>query len=244
MKQTFAIIALISILFTSCTFTEEITFDKNFKGTYNLGVDMSKLMSLKGDHKQDSIPSKKIDSVINFRDILEQKKDSISKLSDEEKEKIEALKDLRMEMHIDEAANKMAMNFLLDFESLEDLKGINKKLSQANDLNSKKSKPNKNFTPNSEVEYSFKGNTFKRVSIAKELTPELKEKNDTFLTQSAAILEGSTYKIIYHFPKKIKSVSVENAQISEDKKTVTIISNLGAIFKDPKSLDFEVKLKN
>jgi len=244
MKQTLVLISFISIILSSCTFTEEITFDKDFKGTYSLGIDMSKLLELNGDTKQDSIPPKKTDTVIRFKDILEEYKDSISELSDEEREMIESLKDLRMEMHVDESAKKMVMNFLIDFNKIEELKDINKKISRANEISGKKNTAFKNYSPTSEVEYELIGNTFKRITTVKELTAELKEKNETFLTQSAAMLDSLPYQIIYHFPKKIKSVSFENAQISEDKKTVTITSTLGVITKNPKSLDFEVKLKN
>jgi hypothetical protein len=48
------------------------------------------------------------------------------------------------------------------------------------------------------------------------------------------------YKIIYHFPGKIKNVSYKDAMLGTDGKTLIIQTTLDKIDKNPKLLEFDV----
>jgi hypothetical protein len=56
-----------------------------------------------------------------------------------------------------------------------------------------------------------------------------------------SMLKDMTYKIIFRFPKKVSNFSNKEAKLSDDKKTVTLESNLLDIMDKKKSLSNEVK---
>ena len=233
-----------SIVLVSCMFTEEVYLKNDGSGTYAFKMDMSEMMqSMKGMSSKDSLKEAKVlDTIIYFKDILKEKKDSISKLKPEEREVLETLEDFTMRMQVNEEKGKMLMNFGLDFKSIDDLKNMSEKIAKAQSLgDNKKSKNSMPF--NNDTEYSFDGKTFKRSVNLKNLSEEKASEFEKMMGQSNAFMEGSTYKIIYHFEKQIKSVSIKDAKLSDDKKTLTIEMPMDTVMKNPKLLDFEVKLK-
>jgi len=236
-KNLFLFIS-ITFLLTSCMFTEEIYINNNGSGTYSFKVDMSEMIKSMGDMSpKDSLKeSKVLDTIIFFKDILEEKKDSIAKLSKEDKEIIETLKDMKLHMQVDEEKGKMLLDFNLDFSDISELKNMEQKIVKAQSLKEKK---DKSAPTQADVSYLFNGKIFRRKVIPKDLS----EEELTKIREASSFLEGGLYKIIYHFEKKIKSVSFKGAQISDDKKTVTIEVPMDSIIKNPKLLDFEVKLK-
>lgn len=235
-------VAFIAIIFTSCQFTEEITFNKDGSGTYNLNVDMSAMMnSMSGLQDNDSIKkdSEKIDSIINMKDILELKKDSISKLSKADKEIINAVKDMKMHVHVDEEKSEMDMDFMLDFNNISEIDDIRKKIEKAQQLQENKGE-SKEQIENHEVHYFFKKKKFERKVVMKELTPEEQEKFEENQTEYNMFLTGSMYKLIYNFPRKIKKVNYPDATFSNNRKTLTIIVEMDSLLKNPQLLDFKV----
>ncbi len=238
------ILFLSSILLLSCVFTEELYLNNDGSGSYAFKMDMSEMMeSMKGMSDKDSIQeSKVLDTIIYFKDILAEQKDSISKLKREEREVLEALEDFTMRMQVDEEKGKMLMNFGLDFKNITELKNMSEKIAKAQSLTDKKQA--NNTTPfNNDTEYSFNNNTFKRSVNLKKLSKEKSDEFEKMMTQSGAFMDGSTYKIIYHFENEIKSVSINNAVLSKDRKTLTIEMPMDTVMKNPKLLDFEVKLR-
>ncbi len=77
----------------------------------------------------------------------------------------------------------------------------------------------------------------------KDLSEEKLKKVDESIKQSSSFLEGSVYRLVYHFENEIKNVSFKGATISDDKKTMTIEMPMDSIVKNPKLLNFKVKLK-
>ncbi len=227
-----------TFLLTSCMFTEEIYINNNGSGTYSFKVDMGEMMkSMGGMSPKDSLKeSKVLDTIIFFKDILEEKKDSIAKLSKEDREIMEAIKDMKLHMQVDEEKGKMLLDFNSDFNDISELKNMEQKIAKAQSLKEKK---DKSAPTQADVSYLFNGKTFRRKVTPKDLS----EEELTKIKEASSFLEGGLYKIIYHFEKKIQGVSFKGAQISDDKKTVTIEVPMDSIIKNPKLLDFEVKLK-
>jgi hypothetical protein len=87
------------------------------------------------------------------------------------------------------------------------------------------------------------GNTFHRKVTLKKLSEEEEKEFNNSIEQSSSFLEGSLYKVIYHFENEIKNVSFEGAQISPNKRTLTIEIPMDSVLKNPRLLDFEVLLK-
>jgi hypothetical protein len=64
------------------------------------------------------------------------------------------------------------------------------------------------------------------------------------LGQAEMMFAASSYKLEYFFPKKIKSVSLENAVIGEDGKNFTAEINFMEYVKNPQILNVEVTLED
>ena len=242
--KTFLLFAGLIAGLNSCMFTEELYIKNDGSGQYSFKMDMSEMMeSMKDMSNRDSLKEPEIlDTIILFRDLLEEKKDSIRKLSDNEKASLEAIQDLKLHMQVDEKNSKMLLDFGLDFENVSDLKNMQEKISKAQALNENKNEDN-DLKSKADVEYSFDGKIFRRNVIMRDLSDEKLQEVERSIKQSSSFLDGSIYKIIYHFESKIKSVSIKDAKISKDKKTLTIEVPLDSVMKNPKWLDFEVNLK-
>lgn len=235
-------VAIIAIVFTSCQFTEEITFNKNGSGSYKLNVDMGAMMSsMSGMQDNDSIKKdpEKMDSIINMKDILELKKDSIAKLSKADKEIINAVKDMKMRIRVDEEKSAMDMDFMLDFKNISEIDDIRKKIEKAQQMQENKGE-SKEQIENHEVHYFFKKKKFERKVVMKVLSPEEQEKFEKNQAEYNMFLTGSKYKIIYTFPKKIKTVNFPEAQFSANRKTLIIEVDMDSLLKNPQLLDLKV----
>ena len=60
----------------------------------------------------------------------------------------------------------------------------------------------------------------------------------------SAMFGTSTYKLNYHFPRAVKSVSNEKAMFSADRKTVTIEFPFMTYALDPEALNLEIVLED
>jgi len=225
-------------------FTEEVSVNNDGSGTYAFKMDMSQMMeSMKDMSNKDSIKEPQVlDTIVFFKDILEEKKDSISKLTKEEQILLKGLEDLKLHMQVDEEKGKMLMDFMLDFKNISELKDMQNKIAKAQALSDGKEKDN-SLKSKADVDYSFDGKTFRRSVIMKDLSEEKLQEVELSIEQSSSFLEGTMYKVVYHFESEIQDVSFKGAVISNDQKTLTIEVPLDSVMKNPKWLDFEVNLK-
>ena len=92
------------------------------------------------------------------------------------------------------------------------------------------------------MQYEFDGNVFKRTAVV--LDREAYEQLTDSLSQLEMMFGSSKYKLNYHFPKKIKSVSHEGALFSEDRKSVVIEYGFMEYLKNPEALNLEVILED
>lgn len=84
--------------------------------------------------------------------------------------------------------------------------------------------------------------------IIEESGEEIDEATEEELDESLAkmsesmgmVFEQSSYKMIYKFPKPVKSITFENAQFSANRKTVTVDISMDDYVEHPEKLSFEV----
>jgi hypothetical protein len=69
---------------------------------------------------------------------------------------------------------------------------------------------------------------------------DVEESLDKMTESMGMIFEQSSYKMIYRFPKPVKSITFENAQFSADRKTVTVDIAMDDYMEHPEKLSFEV----
>ena len=258
------LVALLICLFSSCNVTESIVFNENGSGkflvTYNMGDAMKAMTSAMGsDDSESNTFGKLMDTTMVFADIMEMYKESVAALPEEKRLAMQAVKDMFMTMQMDENEGVMDLGIGLNFESIEDLKGINEKLKKVQSLNAqadqmdavKDNSPLGNFmgNENNNVSYNLKNNVFSRVSSMVSLEDSETESleglfDDTDESNQAFLdyFEEAFYNVKLTFPRAVKSVSIEGAELSEDRKTVTYKTNWIEYLKNPKLLDVNVEL--
>jgi len=240
------LLAIGFVFLTSCQFKEEITFNKNGSGEYRLSVDMGHFMNMVKEmgEEQDSLQKSKKpeiqDTLYKLSDMINKDTDEWKRLTDEEKELIKEMKDVSVKIHMNEQKGEMEMAYIYPFKKVSDLKGIMKKIRKLE--NNKKDKDGTltemdKSMPKTEVTYKFNKHRFKRE--VKLLEPLKKAKKEE--SQKDEMLNVMRYKLVYHFPYQIKSVSYKDALLSADRKTLIIEIPLSQISKNPKITEFEVE---
>ena len=242
MKKLIILILPLLIL-TSCQVTEEVYFNKDGSGIYNLKMDMNGMTKMmKRLAENDSIKKKKTpkksDTIILFADILKMNNDSIVKLPKEEREFLESLKDAKMLIHLDEAKDEMFINYEIPFKNIEELTNIDKKLNKLNAYNKNGAKGMDNeMLPGYQISYKFNKRGFHRV------VKKIKDVENKQVPQDTKMLNMIQYEIVYHFPYKIDEVSYIDALLGADGKSVHIKVPMDSLMKNPKMSDFEVKFR-
>ncbi|PNW29832.1 hypothetical protein [Formosa algae] len=247
MKKIYVLtVCLLLLILSSCEFSETIHINENGAGTMSFSFDGSQLMQMGGESM--GTDEKVLDSTVVFKDFLEAKKDSIATLPKDEQERLKALENFKMHMLMDPKTQKMVIDINTDFENVEELEDMFKVLNKANELKetneAQQTSPlaKMGATESSEVSYTYKDNVFKRIVTV--VNPELLESTKDSLADAEMILAASTYTLNYHFPKKIKSVSLENAMFSADHKSFSAELSFKEYMTNPESLNVEVILED
>lgn len=250
---------------TSCNVTESIVFNEDGSGqfliTYEMGEAMKAFEESMGGGKSDSESKEKgevMDTTMVFAEIMETYKDSVAALPEDKRMAMEAVKDMFMNMKMDEAEGVMNLGIGLNFNSIDDLKDINEKIKKAQSLNAqggqvdsmKENSPLGNFfgSENSKTGYILTENSFSRITqidipeeAGEEMVEELFNEEDENNQKFMDYFENAFYNIKLTFPKAVKSISVEGAEFSKDRKTVTYKTNWIEYLKNPKLLDVNVE---
>ncbi len=241
MKSFKLFFVVLSVLFlSSCTFTEELTFNQDGSGKYNLNMDMSAMTAMMGTTKDSAQAEamEKKDTLINFKDLIKENKAEIDTMSEESKMVIESLENMKMRMQMDEAKGLFLVDMFIDFKKINEIQNINEVIAKAQSLQSEQL----NEAPsNQKTTFEYTKKMFKRKVELIKLSSEDQKKFDENKAQYAMFMAGSKYKLKYTFPKKIKKVNIKEAAISEDRKTVTYEVDFEKALNDPKSLELEVK---
>lgn len=272
MKKITVLVALVSLLLTSCVVQENLTFNEDNSGSLVHKIDMSKVMELAGDkigdgskkkrNKKKERASKDVDSTFTFKEIYAEKKDSIAKLPLAEQERLKKMERYSGRIIINEAQKKMNFHFFTDFKNPTELQELVSPVNAVSSMNPSGTQIS-DETPKNEGEttYKFDGKKFTKI-VKVNIADEIKKELDTVMNQEddesdeqnvnelskeigetfKKIYENSLYEITVNFPKKIAKVSIENAQISEDGKSVTISFPMEN-YMESKNMDFEVELE-
>ncbi|MFG6687991.1 hypothetical protein ACGK9U_15550 [Mariniflexile sp. HNIBRBA6329] len=249
MRRFFVLFCLVVLsTFVSCQFSENIYINADGSGKMEFSFDGSQLMQMAGDKMGES-QEKAIDSTFSFKELFSTMKDSISKLSEEEQQKLKRLEPFNMHMVMDPKTSKMNFEMFTDFKNVNELQDMFKAMKSFGDLKGKEktgadNNPFSSFGGDgtTELDYKYDGKTFKRT--AKILDKEAYKQVTDSIGQMAMMFGSSTYKLNYHFPKPIKSVSNETAMYSADRKTVTVEYDFMDYIANPEALNLEVVLED
>ncbi|GAA4236279.1 hypothetical protein GCM10022291_20250 [Postechiella marina] len=258
-KCTSILFFIFLLIFVSCTVKETIVFNNDGTGNYLISYNMANAMkqmqgvlsqpNTKGNNK-----GKVVDTLVVFKEIIETYKDSVAALPEEKRLALEAVKDMYMKMNVDEEKGILDLGIGLNFNSIEELKGIEKKIEKVRSLNSqnnqvsaiKSASPLGKYMGNDDgnVSYTLSNKTFSREAIFENLESAQEVAFDEGDKEFATYFENAFYIIEYTFPKKIKSYSKEGAQLSNDRRTIKFQSNWLDFIKKPKTLDIVIKFED
>ena len=227
MQKLFFLFGLLLVL-TSCTFTENVYIETDGSGKYTLDMDGSSFMAMM---PKDSLTNQKsIDSTFTFRQLFQEKKDSIAKLSKQEQEKLKKLENFTMKMKMDYDKQQFLFSMFTPFKSVADLQDVMDGMGQLQKMSKDKKSAmgtmgGAGLLSNSgtKVNYLYDGKKFSRKAVV-DKNALSKIDNDS-LAQYKMIFESSKYILKYHFPKAVKTVSNKSAMFSEDRKTITMEFN-------------------
>ena len=250
-KLTILVLAFAAICFSSCQFSENIYFNEDGSGKMEFSFDASELMQMAGEELGDGAGEEDIDSTFTFKEIFDEKRDSISQLPAEEQAKLKALEPFSVHMVMSEKEKKMNFDLFTDFKNASELQDMFTALNTVSDLQgkdaAKTNDPSNPFSSmleggNSKLSYSFKNGVFKR--SVEVIDKEVQKQITDSLGQGAMMFANSKYKLNYHFPRRVKSVSNDKALFSADGKTVILEYGLMDYLADPEIMNVEIVLED
>jgi hypothetical protein len=245
MLKKICLLVVLAVILVSCQFSETMVLNEDGTGRMSLTMDMSEMMAMMPAN--DTLDMK-MDSVISFRKLFEEKKDSIATLPKEEQERLKLLENYQMRILMDPEKQKMEYEIFTDFKSVAEANNLMEGLNASESMNVSPMGDNSNPKEKNElqqqptaVKFTYENNVFKRDAYIKD--PEAFAKISDSLQSIESFMEEAMYSVKYTFPKKIKSVSIKDANISKDGKTVTFQKPFFTYMRNPDELDVEIILE-
>ncbi|KDN54905.1 hypothetical protein [Flavobacterium seoulense] len=242
-------VSLLVLTLASCNFTENINVQPDGTGTFALEMDGSGFMAMAGDQALKGLDpaknKKSIDSTFLFKQIFEEKKDSIAKLAPEQQAALKKLENFVMNIKMNPEAKQFLFSMNTPFKSINELDGVMESMGSLKDL---KGKSDKKDNPaamlsglgnnNSKLSFSYNGKNFIRKAIVSK--EALNKINADSTGMAKMIFASSKYTLKYHFPKAVKSVSNPDAMFSADRKTITVEYPFTDYSENPEKLNLNV----
>ncbi len=241
------------VLLTACNFTENLEINNDGSGTFSVALDGSGLMVMTGDQMGKMIEkhsSKKvIDSVFSVKKFLNDKKDSIAKLSPQERENLKKLENFEIHVKMDALKNQFMFSMDTPFQKITELENVMDNLRKLKALKGKNVQDQMAIplgddfgNNNAKINFAYTGASFSRT--AKLLGKKIQRKKETdSLGMLKMVFAGSSYTLKYHFPKRVKTVSNPDALFSADKKTITVNYPFVDYMDNPDKLNLKVEFE-
>lgn len=248
MRKYYSLVLTLSLsLLIGCEIVQETKFERNGSGQYSLGIDMSGMMKMGLNQK---FSKKQMDTVINFSEFLDKNKDSISKLSKQDRVKLEQLQNFYCTIKIDSLSNAFNFKINYNFDNIKDLQLFGEKLKNQNvkelDLLNTQTKDSKGiedfFTLNKGYITKFNKSKFS-TKISSQTIKETKKHRDSTITKDNFFANLILFKTRYIFPYRIKNTNNENIKILSDFKSIEISGNAYDLNYNPTYFDLEIEFE-
>src|SRR5690606_26782341 len=154
----------LAFIAVSCQFTETMVMNEDGSGTMTVEVNLNEMMAFGGSAMVDSTVMK-MDTIVYMKQFLEEKKDSISKLSVSEQQKLKKMENFNIHIKMDSETSEMIYDISTNFKNVNEANDMLNGLEQAGNLIPN---PDANTEIKKEedspevvgVNYSFKNGTF------------------------------------------------------------------------------------
>lgn len=259
-----AVLLFISVMFTSCfEITEEFTLNDDGSGEYAMKMDMYKMVemiaSMAGKDKLEG--DKEFNKIQDTTILFKQSIDTIEEFSQEEKN---LFRNGSMNMRVHLKEKEMLFRFKFPYTKEGDLqkiynltpkamkgidfKGLNKKEKEENNEEAEEESSGNggSVTPSPQMAESnqyfdlITGKGFFEKRIKMEEWKNYIEA-DSSLKQMMPMLGGVYVTSILHLPRPARNVSHPFAQLSADRKTVTLKFPFSDYMERPEVLNFRVE---
>lgn len=241
MKHLSALILL--LLLASCQITETITLNPDGSGTIEVVQlrDENSYMQLAGEKYLHEEEFK--DTTYIFQDYITKYNEIFLKYTPADQKLFLSYANVKVHLKKSSFEKEFRTTITQNFTKASEIPDLYKTDPYANDL-----KNNYALTAENDyykISYSFNGTVFKRVVAVTNLE-ELQKTKDQFKKADpkyANLKLVQTYRLHYHFPRKIKSVSNEKAIISSDRKTIALDFQLSDCLQNPEITNLEIVLE-
>lgn len=241
-----AIALMATLTLVSCQITERVFLSETGAVRYESDIDFSALMDFV--YTAETIDSLRqigefpIDTLLAVADAERFQQSNPKELTKEDKELMKAMDKTQVRMVMSEDIGKTVI-----ITEEKDIKSFNAYLKNLNEYvkaQAEKDTETSGMFDNAAylnvLDLNYNRKTFTRKSLSPKTILEEGEEDSMDLGN---MYEMFSYTLEYHFPKKIKSVSLENAVISADGKSFTAEVPFKEAAEDPNKFDFTVEFK-
>lgn len=192
-----------------------------------------------GRNSSDS--EKFIDTIFVFKDYITKYQETFVRYSKTDQALFQEHSNVKMHVKMDPIQMENFNIVSCDFKKIEEVPNVYESLSLASCLK-------ENYTivkPFYKIKYSFDGVTFRRNLVITdqekfdERRKEVEGKKNVFSNYKLK----QSYVLNYYFPRKIKSISNEEAVISADRKSLSLEFQLSDCLQNPNRTNLEVILE-
>lgn len=241
MKKVFLL--LLPFLIVSCQVTETILL--NSDGSGDIAVELHRIEQSYQQLAGAEYNKREVfeDTTYVFDDYIKKYDETFSKLTAEDKAIFNKYKGVQVHIKENSYEKDFRTLFTQKFEKASDIADLYKTQEYVSDIV-------RNYALSAEehyykVSFEYSGNQFKRVvTIISEKF--LKKKQEDLVQYKSKLSPMKLHQKLtfnYHFPKKIQSVSVANAKISPDQKSVEITFDLLESLINPESTAVTVEFE-
>ncbi len=246
MFKKLALTGLVVFTAISCQMKETLVLNEDGSGTISISMDMNEMMAFGSEMEEDSLKIN-IDTIIRMKDVLVEKKDSIATLDKSQQDLLKSLENYKFRSLVNYDTKEMLMDVYTDFKNVSEANSIMDAFQESGtfmqgmgtDVEIEDDPDSGNIIG---VEFSFDKGKFVRNAFIKDVAKH-KVQMDS-IKEAEAFMSGMRYTLVYTFPKRIKSSSVEDAKFSLDGKTIEVDRSFVEYMKDPDVLDLEIELEN
>ncbi|MFA7687808.1 MAG: hypothetical protein WCY25_08075 [Moheibacter sp.] len=248
MKKIFILFAT-TLIMVSCQITERVYIQESGAVQYETEVDFSEMIGLMfTEADKDSlrlIGEFPMDSVMKFSDLEKfDAKLGVEGASEAERNFMKVMDKMNVRMVMNDTHGKMI--FGIHEKDVNSFNAYMKEMRAATEqLEREDKKAAEEFNQSGllkTMEFKYNGKTFERIA-GNETAGMLEEMDDSTAESTRQMMNMFQYKLEYHFPKKIKKTSIENATYSLDGKIMTVNVPMMELLDKPEKYNFTVEFE-
>lgn len=239
----FLVLLLLILFATSCQLSETIYIEADGSGTIqtnSLRDEQSYLKLVLGAYNNEEVFQ---DTTFVVKDFIDKHSETFNRISETDKAVFRKYNNVQVHIKNSSYEKEFRTTISQKFEAVNGIVDLYKTTEYVSDIRN-------NYALSAEehyykVNYFFDGKVFNRniiITDAQELKKQI-ARIDTLKTKYGKLDLLQNYRLEYHFPRRIKSVSNPNASIEADHKSLILNFLLSDCLQKPESTNLEVILE-